>query len=211
MYRVLWALYMVLCAASAAAALLAHSASTPSLCDCQFANAINASRQGMPRNAHAAFHASPSCNDCVLLILLQKAATAAAAGQPTDRAQHHQFSACLMVSHLSCTVLCSELHQLLQLANLLDEHSATTSSLALSFELWHNTQTAELLATLISQHGAKLAGLCVDFRACAADLSGGLRAGSIQAAEAAEQMLAEALQQAAEDAAAHATGGWVQM
>jgi hypothetical protein len=115
-----------------------------------------------------------------------------------------------MLPHVSCAVSCSELHQLLQLANLLDEHSATTSSLALSFELWHNTQTAELLATLISQHGAKLAGLSVDFRACAADLSGGLRAGSIQAAEAAEQMLAEALQQAAEDAEAHAAGGWVQ-
>jgi hypothetical protein len=42
-----------------------------------------------------------------------------------------------------------------------------------------------------------------------ADLSGGLRAGSIQAAEAAEQMLAAALQQAAAvDAEAHATGGW---
>jgi hypothetical protein len=80
---------------------------------------------------------------------------------------------------------------------LLDEHGATISTLNLSFVLWHNTQTAQLLASLIAQHGAKLAGLSVDFRACAAGLSGGLRAGSIEAAEAAEEMLADALQQAA--------------
>jgi hypothetical protein len=109
----------------------------------------------------------------------------------------------------SCALLPrSELHHLLQLANLLDQHSITVSSLTVSFMLWHNTQTAELLANLISQHGAKLAGLSVDFRACAADLSGGLRAGSIQAAEAAEHMLAEALRAAAVDAEAHAAGGW---
>lgn len=96
---------------------------------------------------------------------------------------------------------CSELHQLLQLATLLDEHSTAVSSLDLSLELWHNTQVAELLSSLIAQHGAKLAGLGVDFRACAADLSGGLRAGSIEAAAAAEEMLAEALQQAAAEAA----------
>jgi hypothetical protein len=97
-------------------------------------------------------------------------------------------------------LLRSELHQLLQLANLLDEHSTTISSLNLSFILWHNTQTAQLLASLIAQHGCKLAGLSVDFKACAADLSGGLRAGSIEAAAAAEETLAEALQQAAADA-----------
>ncbi|WIA12652.1 hypothetical protein OEZ85_006302 [Tetradesmus obliquus] len=106
-----------------------------------------------------------------------------------------------MVRSLDISCTCSELHQLLQLATLLDEHSTAVSSLDLSFELWHNMQVAELLSSLIAQHGSKLAGLCIDFRACAADLSGGLRAGSIEAAAAAEEMLAEALQQAAAEAA----------
>ncbi|WIA32811.1 hypothetical protein OEZ86_005993 [Tetradesmus obliquus] len=106
-----------------------------------------------------------------------------------------------MVRSLDISCTCSELHQLLQLATLLDEHSTAVSSLDLSFELWHNTQVAELLSSLIAQHGSKLAGLGIDFRACAADLSGGLRAGSIEAAAAAEEMLAEALQQAGADAA----------
>jgi hypothetical protein len=112
------------------------------------------------------------------------------------------------VAARTAVVFCrSELHQLLQLRNLLDEHSPAISSLTVNFVLWNNKETAQLLASLIAQHGPKLAGLSVDFRACASDLSGAARAASLEAAEAAEELLAEALQQAAAHAEAAETGG----
>lgn len=87
---------------------------------------------------------------------------------------------------------CSEVHQLLQLSTLLDEYSSLVSTLDLSFDLWYTTHTAQQLAALVAQHGSKLVAFSTNFKGCAADLSGGTR--SQEAAAAAEELLAEALE-----------------